>query len=92
MGPLVLRTVHVCCVDCEGGPAPKGFSMIRCVKPPPALTARATNGEPWLTAAIPVENPCCSCKLIRVRRLSPRNGASARQERGERRAEREEMA
>ena len=24
-------------------------------------------GESWLTAAIPVNNPYCSCKLIRVR-------------------------
>ena len=24
---------------------------------------RAEKGEPWLTAAIPMENPHCSCKL-----------------------------
>ena len=24
-------------------------------------------GEPWPTSALPMENPCCSCKLTRVR-------------------------
>ena len=27
----------------------------------------AEGGEAWRTAAIPMENPCCSCKLTRVR-------------------------
>ena len=30
-----------------------------------ALQADLRQGEPWLTAAIPMENPCCSCKLTR---------------------------
>ena len=33
-------------------------------------------GESWLTAAIPMENPCCGCELTRVRsRCRPAGGA-----------------
>ena len=31
------------------------------------VRTRGAAGESWLTAAIPIENPYCSCKLTRVR-------------------------
>ena len=53
-----------------------------CAVPGPARRAQEQHvrrarqrrpGEwPWLTAAIPIENPYCSCKLTRVRRPRPR--------------------
>ena len=52
----------------------------------PGSAVRA--GESWLTAAIPMENPCCSCKLTRihpgVRRHqgSGRSGGPARRQEG----------
>ena len=34
-------------------------------RPPLPAPARRWSGESWLTAAIPVDNPCCSCTLTR---------------------------
>ena len=42
-------------------------------KPCPRLLRGAAGGASWLTAAIPIENPYCSCKQIRVRGPSGRS-------------------
>ena len=39
---------------------------------PLTVEAIADMERRWLTAAIPVDNPCCRCKLTRVRRRSMR--------------------
>ena len=36
-------------------------------KPPSGWWTRPSSGESWLTAAIPVDSPWCSCKLTRAR-------------------------
>ena len=50
-----------------------------------SATTVAAAGESWLTAAIPMDNPCCSCKLTRVRpRCCSRRGCGVCSEHGRR--------
>ena len=50
------------------------FEQTRCW-----FKASVSHGLQLLTAASPVENPCCSCKLTHVRRQGGRQGASGAQ-------------
>ena len=53
--PQVAATVKL--IQPAGGPLPP--------RPAPVV-ASASSGESWLTAAIPMDNPYCNCKLTRV--------------------------
>ena len=81
----VRRVVHlrVRCVVCSFTPKQhNALDSTNGARPGPGLhpirCLEAVFGESWLTAAIPMENPYCSCKLTRVRsRWHSRRGADA---------------